>query len=193
MPRVKQFDIDEALDRAKDLFWERGYEATSMADLLEAMGINRGSFYDTFESKHAVMLEALRRYDDEHRRIDIDEVIAGKPAKDAIMAVFECLVDPSRARQGKRGCFLVNAALELAPHDPQVADIVKTSFKDMEKFFVKLIQMGQKEGQINKQLDPKEASRALTNHMLGLMVLVRSGASKTMFKSVLEQIEQMLG
>jgi len=99
MPWDKQFDADEALDRAK------------------AVRINRGSFYDTFKSKRDVMIRALCRYDADNLAALIRGVAAGKSPREAMTALFRGMIDGSRGAHGRHGCFLVNSALELAPHD----------------------------------------------------------------------------
>jgi len=183
MPRDKQFDVDEALDRALETFWSQGYETTSMDDLLKRMGINRGSFYDTFNSKHDVLIDALKRYDREYRRADLRASARGRSPREAILSLFKSMATGSRGPHGKHGCFLVNSALELAPKDKAVARIVRSGFRDTEKFFAGLLAKGQVSGEISGELDPEETARALMCQLLGLMVLVRSGSSKSVIRS----------
>lgn len=192
MPWDKQFDVDEALDRAKDLFWEHGYESTSMEMLLKAMRINRGSFYDTFKSKRDVMIRALRRYDADNRASVLRAVAAGKSPKEAIGAVFRGMIDGSRGSQGRHGCFLVNSALEVAPQDEEASQIVHEGLRDVERFFADLIRLGQQKGEIPKDLDPTAMGRTLMNQSVGLMVLVRSKAPKAVQESVVQQASAIL-
>ncbi len=192
MPWEKQFDVDQALKRAQNTFWAEGYEATSMDCLLQRMGINRGSFYDTFGSKRAVMIQALQRYYWQDRVPFFRGVVGGKPPREAIAAVFRSMIDPAAGRQARHGCFLVNSALEVAPKDKQVARIVRQAFTDIEKFFADLVRQGQKKGDIRKSLKPAEAGRALMNQLLGLMVLVRSRAPRPVLESVVKQAEQLM-
>ncbi|MBI4907251.1 MAG: TetR/AcrR family transcriptional regulator [Acidobacteria bacterium] len=192
MPWDKQFDVDEALDRAKDIFWEHGYGATSMEMLLKAMRINRGSFYDTFKSKRDVMIRTLRRYSADDRASVIRAVAAGKSPREAITAVFRGMIDGSRGSQGRHGCFLVNSALEVAPQDEEASQIVREGLRDVERFFAELIRAGQEKGEFPKQLDPTEMGRTLMNQMVGLMVLVRSKAPKSVQESVVNQVSTFL-
>lgn len=192
MPWDKQFDVDVALDRAKDLFWEHGYESTSMAMLLKAMRINRGSFYDTFGSKRAVMLRALRRYDADNRAAAIRAVAAGKPPQEAILAVFRAMIDGSRGPRGRYGCFLVNSALEIAPRDQEASEIVREGLRDVERFFAQLIRSGQQRGEIRQELDETALGRTLMNQLVGLMVLVRSKAPKPVQESVVNHVRTLL-
>lgn len=192
MPWEKQFDVDEALDRAKDTFWAKGYEATSMNLLLKRMGINRGSFYDTFQSKRDVLIRALRQYDARNRTALLRAAAAGKPPREAIAAIFRGAIDGSRGPQSRHGCLLVNSALEVAPKDAEAARIVRDGFRDIERLFTQLIRQGQRTGEIRKDLDAEGTGRILLSQLVGLMVLVRAGASKPVLKSVVEQVERLL-
>jgi len=117
MPWEKQFDSDDALMRAMEAFWGRGYEATSMQDLVSCMGINRGSLYATFGDKRALFLAALRRYDAHYRQDWLSALRQANGPKATILAAFDDAVEAALGRKGRRGCFLVNTALELSPHD----------------------------------------------------------------------------
>lgn len=192
MPWEKQFDVDEALERAMHTFWAQGYEATSMDVLLKRMGINRGSFYATFRSKRDVMLRALRRYDARNRDAVMRGIAEGRSPRAAVSMILRGLIDGSRFPQGRHGCFLVNAALELAPKDKDVARIVRRGFAELEDFFAELVRQGQKAGEIPKKLNAAQAGRALMNQLVGLMVQVRAGAPKPMLESLVKQAEQLL-
>ncbi len=192
MPRDKQFDVDEALDRALETFWAQGYEATSMDDLLKQMEINRGSFYDTFKSKHDVLIDSLKRYDREYRRADLRASAEKHGPRGAILTLFKSMAEGNRGPHGRHGCFLVNTALELAPRDEQVAKIVRAGFRDTEKFFASLLEQGQSSGEISNDLNPQETARALMCQLLGLMVLVRSGTGKSVLRSAANLAEELL-
>ncbi len=192
MPREKQFDVEAALDRAMETFWAHGYEPTSMERLLERMGINRGSFYDTFESKRAVLLEALRRYAVE-RGEAMRAAAEGRPPREAILSVFRTLISGSPRAPGCRGCLLVNSAVELAPRDAEVAKIVRKGFRDIARFFARLVERGQAAGEIDRGLDAAELGRALLGHLLAGMVMTRSGASRAMRQTLIDQVERTLG
>ncbi len=192
MPLDKQFDVDEALDRALETFWAQGYESTSMDDLLKQMGINRGSFYDTFNSKHDVLIDSLKRYDREYRRADLRASAVGRGPREAILSLFKAMAEGNRGPHGKHGCFLVNSALEMAPKDDQVAKIVRSGFRDTEKFFAGLLEQGQSSGEISGELDPEETARVLTCQLLGLMVLVRSGSNRSVIRSAAGLAEDLL-
>lgn len=193
MPWEKRFDVEKALERAKDTFWAQGYEGTSMDLLLKRMGINRGSFYDTFGSKRDVLIQSLRQYDACDRGSRLRKVADGKRPRAAIATVFRSMIDGSRGPQGRHGCLLVNSALEVAPNDREAAKIVCDGFRDIEEFFAGLIRQGQKVGEFRRGLDARELGRTLMNQLVGLMVLVRARADQAVLKSVVRQAEQLLG
>lgn len=106
--------------------------------------------------------------------------------------IFRGLTDGLRFPLGRQGCFLVNAALEMAPKDKDVARIVRRGFGELEKFFAELVRRGQKAGEIRKTLKAAETGRTLMNQLVGLMVLVRSRAPRPVLDSVVKQAEQLL-
>src|SRR5215218_2613149 len=114
MARTKEFEPLAALDAATELFWRKGYEAASMRELLDAMCIGRGSFYDTFGDKHALFLATLERFQ-EVRTSWIEEVLQGSGLQ-GIEEVFRRSVDGLVESDVCRGCMLANSAVELAPH-----------------------------------------------------------------------------
>src|SRR5918994_6493177 len=118
MARTKEFEPLMALDAAMELFWRKGYEAASMRELLDAMGIGRGSFYDTFGDKHALFLSALDRFQ-EVRTSWAEEVLLGE-GLDGIEEVFRRSLDGLFQFQPRRGCLLANSAVGLAAPDPHL-------------------------------------------------------------------------
>ncbi|MEM7192520.1 MAG: TetR/AcrR family transcriptional regulator [Pseudomonadota bacterium] len=130
MGRPREFDIDEALDRAMGVFWQKGYEGASLQDLLDAMQIARGSLYKAFEDKHAIYLAALDRYD---RDVVMkgSEFLSDPSAGDGITklrAMFEAV----KGDEVRRGCFMCNAAVERASFDPEVERKVSNMMRRLE-------------------------------------------------------------
>jgi TetR/AcrR family transcriptional repressor of nem operon len=138
------------------------------------------------------MIRALRRYDADNRASMIRAVAAGKSPREAITAVFRGMIDGSRGAQGRHGCFLVNSALEVAPQDEEASQIVREGLRDVERFFTELIRAGQAKGDFPKRLDPTETGRTLMNQLVGLMVLVRSKAPRSVKESVVNQVSALL-
>jgi TetR/AcrR family transcriptional regulator, transcriptional repressor for nem operon len=192
VPWEKQFDVEEVLDKAMQVFWNRGYEATSMQDLVNRTGINRGSLYATFRDKHSLFLAALLRYAEtiHHRRLVHLECAYGP--REAIRQAFLAFI-PQGAEEGNRGCFLTNTALELAAHDPEAGRIVARAQKQTEAWFARLIRKGKAAGEIPPHVQPTEAASALLASLIGLSVLVRSRPERALVQSVVDHNIQRLG
>ncbi len=192
MAREKQFDVHEALERALECFWAQGFEATSMTSLLGEMGINRGSFYDTFESKKAVFLEALKRYDQKYRRDWLHEIQSKGSPREAILKLFEAVLEEAAGDRGSLGCFLVNTALEMANRDPEIRKIVDHSFADTQAFFLKRVKEGKAQGEIASTQDPVSLARTLMALLLGMRVLAKTSPDPAQLRSILCQVEKLL-
>jgi TetR/AcrR family transcriptional repressor of nem operon len=186
MPWEKQFDADEALQKAMQAFWNRGYEATSMQDLVECMGINRGSLYATYSDKRALFVAALRRYDDKVRRALLADLEARYGPREAIRRVFLAHTAQVSEKGGNRGCFLTNTALELAAHDADARKIVANAQAGIEDFFARMISKGKALGEIPGHVRTASAARGLLASLLGLLVLVRSRPETALLKNVVE-------
>lgn len=193
MPWEKQFDANEVLGRAMQIFWVHGYEATSMQDLVDCTGINRGSLYATFGDKRTLFLAALRMYDEKMRRKLLAGIEARYEPRDAIRHMFLAFAANVSESGGNRGCFLTNTALELASHDPEVAEIVAHSQKEIEAFFARMIKTGKARGEIAARVNPAETARGLLASLIGLAVLSRSRPEKPLLRAVVDDAIRRLG
>jgi TetR/AcrR family transcriptional repressor of nem operon len=174
--RTKEFDLEAALQAALELFWERGYEATSMADLVERMGVARASIYATFGGKRALYLKALGRYGE---LVD-PKLLAGLsqpgPALPAVRALVEGYAREAAGDGGRRGCFVVNTAVELAPHDPLAARRVQASWDFLETALTSALMRAQAQGELGEDKDPRALARFLLVLMQGLRVVGKAAA-----------------
>ncbi|HEX5597019.1 MAG TPA: TetR/AcrR family transcriptional regulator [Micromonosporaceae bacterium] len=174
MARPKEFDPDIALGKALELFWERGYEATSMTDLVEHLGIARASLYGTYGSKHDLYLKALELYL-RTRDPNVVEVLSQPgPALPAIRALVEAYVEESVADPYQRGCLVVNAAVELAARDPKVARWVEASWGTLETALASALLRARAQGEISGDKDPRALARFLLVMLQGIRVLART-------------------
>lgn len=173
MPWEKTFDINIAIDQATNIFWAKGYEATSLSDLLKAIGINKGSFYNAFGSKKALFIQALLNYDRKHRRNTLDQLESLENPVLAINTLFDRFIEQSISDDERKGCFLVNTALDLPNHDKDIDETVKKSLSDFEAFFVKQLELGLLNGSIPAHVDIKTTSKGLLALIVGLRVLAR--------------------
>jgi TetR/AcrR family transcriptional repressor of nem operon len=192
MPWEKRFDVDETLTRAMQAFWSRGYEATSMQDLVTATGVNRASLYATYGDKRELFLTALRKYDGEIRRHMLAELAETKAPSEAIAAVFDKFIAQTRQQRGNWGCFLVNSALELAAHDSDIAELVNAAQDEIEAFFLAMIRKGQATGEFNSSADASRLAHQSLASLLGLLVMIRSRPSEDYLNTVRDGVLQSL-
>jgi TetR/AcrR family transcriptional regulator, transcriptional repressor for nem operon len=188
--RQKEFDPDDALDRAMRLFWERGYEKTSMQDLVERMGVHKRSMYDTFGDKHTLYVRALDRYIGAAEQDQLVAVEQATGARDAIRALFASAVN--HGSKQPRGCFAVNSAAETALADPQVAGCVRRLFAGSERLLLELVTLAQQTGEASPQHDPEVLAAALHNAWIGLRVQARAGLGKTKLSAMVDGMLAML-
>lgn len=193
MPWDKQFDRNVALDKAMQVFWARGYEATSVQDLLDSMGLNRGSLYATFGDKHALFLEALRMYDKDVRARLLSEIRQKFTPKEAVGELLQIFARQTAEDRPGNGCFLTNTALELAAHDDEARQIVAQSQEQIETFFTEVIKAGQRSGDIARGISSKDTARGLLASFIGLVVLTRSRPEASLLRSIVDDAVKRLG
>ncbi|WP_165422878.1 TetR/AcrR family transcriptional regulator [Ktedonosporobacter rubrisoli] len=174
MARPKTFDRTQMLDKAIELFWNRGYEATSIHDLLAHLGIRRQSLYDTFGDKHTLFLEALRRYEARNIASTVDVLEGPGSGKAAIEAVFRSTVQTLACTEPPRGCMIVNTAIELAPHDEEIARCVSASVTRTQQAFYHALVRAQEHDEIHPQLDLLALARFLTSSLQGLNITAKA-------------------
>ncbi|MEU5079946.1 MULTISPECIES: TetR/AcrR family transcriptional regulator [Streptomyces] len=173
MGRPKQFDPDTAVEQAMDVFWRKGYAGTTPQDLVDALGIGKGSLYNTFGSKHALFEQALRRYRDSQAVILLEMLEEPGPVKARLRKALEFLAEPDLAAPDRRGCMAVNVAAELARTDETAAELVRRMFDRTEDAFRALIEEGQRSGEIAPGRDPVALGSLLLNTAMGLRFMAR--------------------
>ncbi|MHC2434957.1 TetR/AcrR family transcriptional regulator [Bradyrhizobium sp. USDA 4451] len=173
--RPREFDLDQALDKAIRVFREQGYNATSIEDLTGAMGLASGSIYKAFKDKRAVFLAALDRY----MRLRNDQIASiartRGSARERLRAVLGFYVDSAKGIEGRRGCMVVASAVELAIADREVAARVGATLARNEAFLADLIRQGQADGSISSRVDPEDTARMMVCLTQGLRVVGKSG------------------
>jgi TetR/AcrR family transcriptional repressor of nem operon len=182
MARHKEFDVDEALDSALDLFWATGYEATSMQDLVDRLGINRGSLYATFGSKDELYRRAFDRYA-ERSGAALEEALAGPgPIRDRLGAFLRDLV----ANPDGRGCFVVNTVCERNPTDPASREATTTSLDATRRLLVDRLRAAAAVGELASDTTPEVAAETVLVLMQGLQVMTKAGADLTELGPVID-------
>jgi TetR/AcrR family transcriptional repressor of nem operon len=173
MGRPKQFDPDVAVEQAMLVFWRKGYGATTPQDLVEALGIGKGSLYHAFGSKHALFEQALRRYRDGQAAALLEVVEEPGLVKDRLRKMLRYVAEADPADPDRRGCMAVNAAAELADMDEVAAGLVRRMFDRTEEAFRVLIEEGQRTGEIAPDRDPRAVASMLLNTLVGLPLTAR--------------------
>lgn len=186
MPCHKQFDVDETLRKAGDLFWTQGYQATSMSDLLATMGIQKGSFYNAYGSKHEVYLRALEQYVETVSE-DARRLVDGKSPLESLRAHLESIHQSCLGPAGHRGCMVLNCALELAYDDPQAQSIVGRALARHEAVLRDLIHAGQRVGEIDAGVEVEPTVKSLMSMIMGMRIYSRSGSDPDAVKILAEQ------
>ncbi|MEV4437435.1 TetR/AcrR family transcriptional regulator [Streptomyces sp. NPDC049577] len=177
MGRPKQFDPDAAVEDAMNVFWRKGYAATTPQDLVDAIGIGKGSLYNTFGSKHALFELALRRYRDSQAVALIEMVEEPGPVKARLRKTLKFLAEMDLADPDRRGCMAVNTAAELAGTDRVATELVQRMFARTEGAFRALIEEGQRSGEIAPERDPAAWGSLLLNTVVGLRLMARVAES----------------
>ncbi|WP_067798606.1 TetR/AcrR family transcriptional regulator [Actinomadura formosensis] len=192
MARTKEFDPDAVLQRALELFWERGYEATSMADLVERLGIARASIYATFGGKHDLYLKALERY---LRTADpsLAETLSRPgPVLPAVRALIERYAEESAGDRRRRGCLVVNTAVELAARDAEAARLVESSWSFLEASLTSALMRARAQGELPPEKDPRALARFLLVLLQGMRVLGRAPAGEERLRDAAREALSLL-
>lgn len=185
--RPRTFDRDDALGAALDVFWHQGYEATSVQNLVDATGLNRASLYNTFGSKHALYVEALRRYRAE-KQGDLLHTLrnADGPALQIIRSVLEDVADEAAACPKKGSCFLTNTATERGPDDTEAAREVRTGFRHFEEVLADVLTRGQDAGTVQSSTTPAAQARFLLTTLQGIRVLSKTCPGREALQDVVD-------
>ena len=192
MPWEKDFDVDTAVGHAMKVFWAKGYEATSISDLVGAMQINKGSLYNAFGSKKALFTRTLLKYARENHRAVLSELEAMDDPVRAIRTLFDSVIAESEADIDRKGCLLVNTALELPHHSKDIQDMVTAALQDIEGFFERSIKAAQTRGQVRPNLDASVTAKSLLGQIVGLRVLARGAFDITGLGAIRTQALQQI-
>ena len=176
MSRPKAFDREQVLDRAMVVFWTKGYECTSVQDLVDAMGINRGSIYATFGDKRALHLAALERFTAQEIVPLLTPLAEPGPVKVALRRIFMGIVERTVLGRGPRGWMVSNAAVELCPGDGEVSVVVATALREIESRIHTALVRALGSGELAPRHDPRALARYLTANLQGLSVIAKANS-----------------
>ena len=183
MVRQKEFDTEEILDKAIEVFWKKGYSSTSIQDLVDYLGIGRGSLYNTFENKHTIFLAALDRYTS--RRItNLLRTLTEDSPKESFRKMFRNYIIDILNDNENKGCFLINATTELAGTDPEVAKRIKWGQGQMDDCLTDALRSAKQKGELAQDRDPRALSLFFSNTMKGLRVMAKSNPRREELEAV---------
>lgn len=191
MPRNKEFNQDEVLDKSIQLFWEKGYNACSMQDVVDGLGLSRSSIYDTFTDKKNLFLQSLKKYQEDYTSIVINMLRDSSDIRKTLQDIFDSIVqDVEKCSQ--KGCFMTNSTIELAHTDEEVAKIIGSNKQQLESAFERALQKGQDLGQISPKNNPKILSKYLYSNLAGLRVIAKNKPHPDEIREIIALIMQVL-
>jgi len=188
MARPREFDETAALDAAVQCFWAKGYEATSVRELADGMGITGASLYNAFGDKRSLYLRALARYVERSFGERIARIEGRVPPRQAIDAFFREIVERSLGDPDCKGCMMVNSALDAAPRDPELQQAVAEVLGGVEAFFLRCVEAGQRDGTIAREHRAADLARALLAALLGIRVMARVRPQRELFEGMLRPV-----
>lgn len=193
MARTKDFDENEVLTKAIQVFWLKGYNGTSMQDLVDSLGISRSSLYDTYTDKHTLFMKALESYQNSGAARIQDIIDNSGSAKETVKRLLELATTELLDDKEQKGCFMVNAEVEVASHDAAVNSLVCKNDQQMEEAFYQVIQKGKDSGEIKNQQDARALARFIFNSVKGMRVTAKSITDKAVFDDIITLTISILG
>ncbi len=190
--RPIEFDIQQALEAATRVFWQRGYEATSLEDLLGEMDIAKSSFYQAFGCKADLFQRCLESYRDastNRLRTMLDRAVSGKAF---VQAILNGIAEGTNEPMGRSGCLLMNTANEFAQRDAKIATLVAKSLERIEDLLYAAVCRAQAEGDIPKNADARSLALFLITNLGGLRGMARAGAGPEKIRAVIKVIMNSL-
>lgn len=186
MGRLKAFNPEDALERAMRTFWQHGYDATSVDDIVVSTGVNRASLYGTFGDKKQIFLKAFERYVGASTISNLDAATEPGSARPALEALFERLV--TRSCDGRNaGCMITNTVAEFGSRDPEVLSHAQQALARIENALDRLLRRAQGYGELPTDVDARARARHLLATMQGLQVISKINPDPRMLKQICQQ------
>ena len=190
--RPREFDIDEAVEDAIEVFRSHGYHGTSVQDLIDGTGLARGSLYKAFHDKRTLFLTALDHYTAASLQRVADGLASPGSARVAIRETLLGYARRAAAQQGRRGCLLTAAAMEMMPEDAEVSALITRMFRRLEDLFAAAVIRGQAAGEVPRHYDERAIARQLLCTIQGLRVLGKTGPSERETTEIVDQTLRIL-
>ena len=192
MPRVKQFDKDEVLDKAMHLFWKKGYYATSIQDLVDHLGINRASLYDTFGGKKKLFETAFQHYRSSNANGLKQFLESQDNIKEGFQKLFTVAVQQASSDREHKGCFVVNTTIEFIPNEKDFLPIISQNKTEFEEMFHDYMQTGVEKGQIDASKDLRSIASLFFAFYNGLKVVTKTDFDQQQFENSVKALVTVL-
>jgi TetR/AcrR family transcriptional regulator, transcriptional repressor for nem operon len=186
MPRTKQFDEKEVLQKAKEVFWQKGYNGTSMDELVRATGLSRSSIYDTFGDKHGLFIRTIQLYQEDQQTFIADHLKNGATPKKKIQWLLHRLQQEILQDKDRKGCFLVNTVAELAGLDKEITALANKDIERMEEVMLSWIRQGQSTGEIGKKFPARALARHLQCSINGMRIAGQANPDRAMLDDIIK-------
>ncbi|AYF75002.1 TetR/AcrR family transcriptional regulator [Nocardia yunnanensis] len=184
MGRPRNFEADTVVDRAMEAFWTHGYAGCSPAQLAAATGIGKGSLYNTFGSKRELFDLAMARYNRMGSELAREVLAEPGSTRERFRAWMRFTVDTEFEHPVRRGCLLVNTALELGGHDAEAAKAVNEGYEYMIEVFAERLEQGRRDGDVRADLDPRGYAEFLMNTIGGLRITAKVSEADAMYRII---------
>ena len=184
MARPREFNESDALDDAMQLFWGSGYESASLSEITKATGLSKSSLYDTFGSKHELLLSSLQHYIENMVEPSLTVLEEGPSALGAIEQRFEMIIEMMTAPGPRRGCLIANTTLALGARDKAVAKTLLAAQGMVEQAYARAIERGQVAGEIVTAKDAQSLARYIMACLAGMICLSKSGFDAPMLRDI---------
>lgn len=193
MARTPEFEREAVVQQAMAVFWERGYGQTSVGDLVNATGLNPGSLYAAFGSKKGLFLEVLERYNAAFL-VDLDDCLSSSPSPlAALRRLLRRMADTSLGDAGRRGCLAVNALLEMAEHDADIATALRRHNETLRARLAAVLERALADGELDPGRDPDALAAFVLNNLWGMRVLCKSSPDRDALEGIIDGVMAALG
>lgn len=187
MGRHFEFNREETLTKAMEVFWQKGYKATSIKDITAHTGLKPGSIYNTFGDKHSLFIEAIEHYGEVITSNTLKTLSAGGSASENIKKFFTDLVSRPMDKQCK-GCLIINTVVELANHDDESAKVVKNIISKIERAFYNSLKKAQELGEISSEINIEALASYYASSTHGLLVTGKAAATRKQMENIVDVI-----
>jgi TetR/AcrR family transcriptional regulator, transcriptional repressor for nem operon len=186
MNRARTFDPAMTLGQIVDLFSSKGYAETSMEDIVQATGVSRYGLYGTFGNKRELFEQALEQYADSIGKRSFLRLLEPGASLEHVRQIFEARISEMFCGNERKGCLFIHTAMELAPQDDELRDVLQRFIKRMSKAFAIGLDSAKGRGEVAEDVDVEVAGDLLTSTLFGLGVLGRAGFSNEALESIVE-------